>query len=266
MTGLLPLPDAVRAHVRPGARVYLGNFGAQLFSVGHELIRQRMSDMDVVIASGGLLLDQLIGAGVLRSATFGHCWSAVGPAPAWNFRRAAESGDRSVQFHELSLGLLNAALLAGAHGVPFMPVADLPGTGYIEENWTGGLVATAHSPFGATRVIRAERPDVAFVHADLADTEGNGHIPGPLGEVLLAAQAARVVVLVAEEITSTAAVRAAGVNVPGVLVHTVVHHPGAVAPDGSVGRYDRDVAAYQDYGERSRTLEGFRDWLGEVRS
>ena len=88
----LSLPEAVAAYAPDGARVYLGNFGAQLFCVGHELIRQRRRELDVVIASGGLLLDQLFGAGLVRTATFGHCWSPVGPTPAWNFRRLAESG------------------------------------------------------------------------------------------------------------------------------------------------------------------------------
>lgn len=257
----LSLADAVRTHLRPGTRVYLGNFGAQLFAVGHEIIRQDIRDLDAVIASGGLLLDQLIGAGSLRSATFGHCWSPVGPAPAHNFRRAAEGGAGTPRLHETSLGLLNAALTAGAHGVPFMPVAGLPGTGYADEDLTRGLLGEATSTFGRAPVVRAERPDVAFVHADLADADGNAHLRGPLGETLLAAQAARTVVLVAEETAAPAAVRAAGIHLPGLLVDTVVHRPGAVAPDGAVGRYDRDVTAYERYAEESRTPEGFRRWL-----
>lgn len=264
MTACLSLPEAVRTHVPNGSRVYLGNFGAQLFSVGHELIRQRREDLEAVVASGGLLLDQLIGAGVLRSATFGHCWSPVGPAPAWNFRRAAESGDRRVTLHEVSLGLFSAALTAGAHGVPFMPVKGLPGTGYSDEDWTGGLLGHVDSPFGAATVVRAENPDVAFIHVDLVDADGNGHIRGPLGEVVLAAQAARHVVLVAEEVADPAEVRRAGVTMPGVLVDAYVHHPGAVAPDGAVGRYERDVTAYERYAASTRTAEGFRDWLTGV--
>lgn len=266
MTAVLGLAEAVRAGVRPGASVYLGNFGAQLFGVGHEMIRQEVSDVDILVASGGLLLDQLIGAKVPRSATFGHCWSPVGPAPAWNFRRATESGAAAVELHEVSLGLFSAALLAGAHDVPFMPVADLPGTGYTDEDWTGGMLAVAESPFGCAPVIRALRPDVAFVHADLADEDGNGHLRGPLGEVVLAAQAARTVVLVAEEIVSGEAVREAGVTIPGILVGAVVHHPGALAPDGAVGRYDRDVEAYERYARQARTPDGFAAWLAEVRS
>jgi glutaconate CoA-transferase subunit A len=259
----LSLADAVARHVQPGRRVYLGNFGAQLFAVGHELIRQGAHDVDAVIASGGLLMDQLLGAGVLRSATYGHCWSPVGPAPAWNFRRAAQAGDTSVELHELSLGLLTAALTAGAWGVPFLPVPDLPGTGYVEEDWSRGRLTTASCEFGAARVVKAEVPDVAFVHVDLADPDGNGVVRGPLGEVLVAAQAARTTVLVAEQIADRLTVRRAGISIPGLLVDAVVEAPGAVAPDGAVGRYSRDVAAYQRYSQRSATPEGFASWLKE---
>jgi glutaconate CoA-transferase subunit A len=258
---LLSLADAVRRHVRPGARVYLGNFGAQLFSVGHEIIRQGCRDLDVVIASGGLLMDQLLGAGVLRSATYAHCWSPVGPAPAYNFRRAAESGESPVVLHELSLGLLTAALTAGAWGVPFMPVPDLPGTGYVDEDWPSGLLDTASCAFGTARVVRAEVPDVAFVHVDLADPAGNAVVRGPLGEAVVAAQAARTAVVVTEELTSNAVVRAEGITLPGLLVSAVVHAPAAVAPDGALGRYDRDVAAYERYARLAATPGGFQDWL-----
>jgi glutaconate CoA-transferase, subunit A len=257
---VLDLAEAVHRHVRPGARVYLGNFGAQLFCVGHEMIRQGIRDVDAVIASGGLLMDQLLGAGVLRSATFSHCWSPVGPAPAYNFRRAAEGGS-PVVLHELTLGLLTAALTAGAWGVPFMPVPDRAGTGYVDEDWTAGRLDSASCAFGTARVVRAEVPDVAFVHVDLADDTGNGVVRGPLAEVVVAAQAARTVVAVAEELTSAATVRAEGITIPGLLVSAVVHQPGALAPDGALGRYDRDVAAYERYARLAATPEGFKSWL-----
>lgn len=261
---LTDLTSAVRRLVRPGRSVYLGNFGAQLFSVGHEMIRQKAGDVDAVIASGGLLMDQLLGAGVLRSATYGHCWSPVGPSPAWNFRRAAESGDTTVRFHELSLGMMTAALTAGAWGVPFMPVPGLPGTGYVTEDWTHGRRSRATCEFGAADVVAAITPDVAFIHVDLADAEGNGSIRGPVGEVLVAAQASTAVVMVAEEIVGPGEVRTAGVTVPGLLTTDVVHIPGAVVPDGAIGRYDRDVSAYAGYVRCAATAEGFTAWLERI--
>lgn len=261
MSTLRTLPDAVARHVARGRTVYVGNFGAQLFAVAHEIIRQRIVGLDAVIASGGLLMDQLLGAGVLRSVSYGHCWSPVGPSPAWNFRRAGERGDTSVAMHEMSLGMLTAALTAGAWGVPFMPVPSLVGTGYLTEDWPRGRRGRVVSEFGECDVVAAIVPDVAFVHVDLADSEGNGVIRGPLGEVLVAAQAARAVVVVAEEIASAEAVRAAGITIPGLLVDAVVHLPGAVRPDGAIGRYDRDVAAYAAYVAQAATEEGFATWV-----
>lgn len=259
------LAEAVSAHATAGAVVYLGNFGAQLFCVGHEMIRQGVRGLDAVIASGGLLMDQLLGAGVLASVSYGHCWSPVGPSPAWNFRRAAERGDTSVTMHEMSLGMLTAALTAGAWGVPFMPVPSLAGTGYVTEDWPRGRRARAATPYGACDVVAAISPDVAFVHADIADADGNASVRGPLGEVLVAAQASRTVVVVAEEIVAAEQVRAAGVTIPGLLVSTVVEQPGAVSPDGALGRYDRDVAAYADYVARASTEDGFAAWVEQVR-
>lgn len=263
---IMTLADAVERHVRPGTSVYLGNFGAQLFSVGHEMIRQDIHCIDAVIASGGLLMDQLLGAKVLRSATYGHCWSPVGPSPAWNFRRAAESGDDSVELYEMSLGLMTAALTAGAWGVPFMPVPSLPGTGYTDEDWTNGRLSKVSTEYGNAAIVRALSPEVAFVHVDKADAQGNGSLNGPLGEVLLAAQAARTVVIIAEEIVRTEEILAGKIIIPGLLTTAVVHHPGAVAPDGVIGRYDRDVATYEDYVSRAATPEGFAAWATELGS
>lgn len=248
----LSLVRAVAA-VADGECVYLGNFGAQLFAVGQELIRQQRRGLHAVLGSGGLLLDRLLGAGVADRATFAHCWSPVGPAPARHFRRVVEdsgsdpSGGEAAAFarHEVSLGMLSAALTAGAWGVPFLPVPAPAGTGYLTGDWTGGMVDVARCGFGEAHVVRALVPDVAFVHVDLVDEWGNGSIAAPLGESVVAAQAARRVILVAEERTGFDRVRAAGVSVPGLLVSGVVVHPGAVRPDGAAGRYHRDVATYE---------------------
>jgi glutaconate CoA-transferase subunit A len=261
----LTLGEAVDHYAPAGSTVYIGNFGAQLFALGHELIRREVCDLDVVIASGGILLDQLIGAGTVRSAVFGHCWSPVGPSPAHNFRRAAQDGVGTTAFHEMSLGHITAALTGGAWGVPFMAVPGLAGTGFVDEDWSHGYLGEASTQFGHATIVRSIRPDVAFVHVDTADFDGNGLIRGPLGEVLVAAQASRHVVLVAEDVVGDDSVVAAGPTIPGLLVDAVVHHPGAVAPDGVIGRYDRDVEGYERYTQAARTPEGFAAWVDEIR-
>ncbi|TDV57543.1 CoA-transferase [Actinophytocola oryzae] len=239
------LADTVEA-LRPGDTVWLGNFGAQLFAVGEELVRQEKRDLHVVLASGGLLLDRLVGAGVVAEATFAHCWSAVGPAPAWHFRRAWQYGS-DIRWHELPMGVLAAALSAAAQGLPFAPVRVHPDTGYLADGWSGGMLATVDSPFGSTTVVRALPLDVAFVHAAVADEHGDCSFGAPSGEAVAAAGAARRVVVVAERVDSPARV-----DLLGILVDTVVEVPGAVAPDGVPWLYDRDIAAYEAYAEQGR--------------
>jgi glutaconate CoA-transferase subunit A len=236
------LADAVAATVGDGDCVWLGNFGAQLFAVGEELIRQGRRDLHLVIGSGGLLLDRLLAAGVAAEVTFSHCWSPVGPRPTRAFRAAWEE-ERGVRFHELSLGTLGAALEAGAAGVPFAPVALEPGTGYLD--WTPSLLARVESPFGEATVVRALRPDVAFVHGLRAGAAGDVEIGAPAGEAPAAVAAAARTVAVVERLGGPPA--PAGPTLPAILVDHLVEHPGAVAPDGVAGLYDRDVAAYEEY-------------------
>ncbi len=246
------LADAVEATVADGDTVWIGNFGTQLFAVGAELIRQGRRGLHVVIGSGGLLLDQLLAAGVVAEVTFSHCWSPVGPRPTRAFRAAWE-GESEVRFHELPLGVLAAALEAGAAGVPFMPVALEPGTGYGE--WTPSLLGTASGEFGEATVVKAIRPDVAFVHARSADHHGNLDLGAPAGEAPAALAAAKRTVAVVERIASDApadAPLAAGVTIPGVLIDLLVESPGAAAPDGVPGLHQRDVAAYEEYAGAAR--------------
>ncbi len=78
--GALPtLEAAVEQHVADGACVWIGNFGCQLFAVGRELARQRRRELHLVVASGGLLLDDLLAAGV---AGDGHLRPLLEPGRA----------------------------------------------------------------------------------------------------------------------------------------------------------------------------------------
>jgi glutaconate CoA-transferase subunit A len=235
------LEDAVASTVADGDCVWIGNFGTQLFAVGEELIRQGRRDLHLVVGSGGILLDRLLAEGIAAKVTFTHCWSPVGPRPTRAFRAAWEEGSE-VRFHELPLGALVAALEAGAAGVPFAPVALDPGTGYAE--WTPEMIGTAESPFGEAAVVRALRPDVAFVHGRSADRDGNVQIGAPAGEAPAAVAAARRTVAVVEQIID---LQLTGVALPSILIDLIVEHPGAAAPDGVPGLYERDVAAYETY-------------------
>lgn len=253
------LREAVAGEVADGTTLYIGNFGAQLFAVGHELIRQGRRALHVVSSSGGILTDQLIGAGAVAEATFSHCWSPIGPMPAWNFRRLMEGGDSDVVLHEMTLATFNSALTAGAWNLPFMPTVDVTATGHVADDWSTGMFADIETPFGSALVVRSMNPEVAFIHADACDRLGNVMLHGPRAEMTLAAQASGRVVVVAEEIRETVPPHL--VAVPGAIVDLIVEEPFALHPDGAVDRYDRDPRAYIDYAKASRTVEGFEAWI-----
>jgi glutaconate CoA-transferase subunit A len=144
--------------------------------------------------------------------------------------------------------MLSAALEAGAAGLAFAPVTGPADTDYLV--WSPTSLARVDSPFGAELVVRAVAPDVAFLHAALADEWGNAALGTPVGEAPLAMAAAARTVVIAERIGTLAEVSALGIDVPGVLVDCVCETPGAAQPDGVPGLYARDIHAYEQYAQR----------------
>src|SRR5439155_12281501 len=85
-------------------------------------------------------------------------------------------------------------------------------------------------------------PDVAVVHVQRADSEGNAQIWGLLGMQREVAFAADRVIVVCEEVVDPAVIRADPNRtvIPGVIVDAVVEEPGAWHPSYAQGYYDRD--------------------------
>lgn len=254
---LTSLAEAVAA-VPDGSTIYLGNFGAQLFAVGHELIRQRRRDVHIIAASGGILLDDLIAEGVTRQVTLSHCWNPVGPAKTEHFQRGAQ--ERWLRINELSYGAMCSALYAAAQDVPFTTTTNLGSTDYLAPARSGGMLTTVACEFGEATAVRALAPDIAFLHAAIAAESGDAWLAQPTADVLLAAQASRRTVLVVEEL----GVGPGPATVPGLLVESVVVCPGAVRPDGAAGRYPRDLDAYADYSRQAGTDAGRAAWRDAV--
>ena len=121
------------------------------------------------------------------------------------------------------------------------------------------------SPVSEERLVavRALRPDVAILHVQRSDAQGNAHIWGSLGVAVDGARAARKVIIVAEEIVAPEVI-ASDPNrtlVPGFLVAAVVHAPWGAHPSPVQGYYNRDHAFFTEYHEQTRELVQFEDWL-----
>ena len=111
----------------------------------------------------------------------------------------------------------------------------------------------------------ALNPDVAIVHVQRADLDGNAHIWGIIGEQKEAAFASRRVILTAEEIVDEAVIRSDPNRtlIPGFIVDAVCHVPYAAHPSYTQGYYDRDNDFYLEWDEISKTQEGVQAYLDE---
>src|SRR5215210_8935261 len=159
------LEVAIERHVPDGASVAIGMALEALipFAAGHELIRQRRRDLELIGPISDMLFDQLIGAGCVRRIT--AAWVGnVSAGLGHNYRRAVEHGlPRALELEEHSNFSVGLGLLAAAMGVPYLPSRTLLGSDLVAPN-----PRLQVSDDGLLHV-QAIEPDVAIIHVQRAD-------------------------------------------------------------------------------------------------
>jgi glutaconate CoA-transferase, subunit A len=142
-----------------------------------------------------------------------------------------------------------------------MPFAGMAGSDLPR---VGGL-ASVHDPYGGGEVlvIPSIRPDVAIVHVQEADADGNLRILGSVYEDVLTAKAAARVIATAERIVPRGqfAARPELTALPGFLVDLVVEAPRGAWPTSCAGEYAYDGEYLSAYAAAARTERGFREFF-----
>lgn len=259
------MEEAVRLTVQDGSTVAIEGFTAFIcFAAAHEIIRQRKRDLTLCRLTPDLVYDQMISAGVARKLIFSYLGNpGVGSLHA--IRRAVEKSiPRPLEIEEYSHFGMVGRYLAGASNLPFFPLRSYTGSDMPAANPD---IRFVESPYGdgPIAVVPPLRPDVAFIHAQRADAQGNTHLWGLLGTQKEVAFAAETVVVVVEEIVDEAVIRGDPNRtlIPGLIVDYVVHEPYGAHPSYVQGYYDRDNAFYLDWDERSRDQDSTEAWLQE---
>lgn len=263
MNKLCSLSEAISRNVRDGVSVAVGCGLESLipFAAGYEIIRQKKKDLTLIAPISDIQLDQLIGAGCARkivAAWVGNVAAGLGH----NFRRAMEEGiPRRLEVEEHSNFTIGLGLKATAMGLPFLPTKTARGSDFS----AGEQFRAVRCPFGGEELlaVRAIVPDVAILHVQRADEEGNAHLWGNLGVSVEAASAAKKVILTCEEIVEHEVILSDPNRtlIQGFLVSSVVHLPFGSHPSPTQGFARRDDDFYFDYHKESRTREGFERWL-----
>lgn len=260
---LRSMRDAIAELVHDGDVVALEGFTHLIcFAAAHELIRQRRRDLTLCRLTPDLVADQLIAAGCVRKLVFS--WAGnPGAGSLHAFRRAVEEGG-SLELEEYSHFGMAARFAAGAARLPFWPLRVYDDTDLPRVNDRIGQVTC---PFTGERLsaVPALAPDVAIVHVQRCDVDGNAQAWGILGVQREAAFAARRVVVVAEEIVGEDVIRADPNRtlIPSFIVGAVVHEPWGAHPSYAQGYYDRDNEFYLAWEGISRRRENLLSYLDE---
>jgi glutaconate CoA-transferase subunit A len=266
MSKVATMQEAVRDLVRDGDTVAIEGFTHLIcFAAGHEIIRQRKRDLTLARMTPDVVYDQMVGAGVARKLIFSWLGNpGVGSLHA--VRRRIEDGDPApLEIEEYSHFGMVCRYVAGASNLPFFPIrsyyeSDIPS---VNAN-----IVPMTSPFpDATEVyvVPPLQPDVAIVHAQRADVNGDAQIWGLLGCQKEAAFAAKRVIVVVEEIVDETVIRRDPnrTAIPGVAVDAVVAEPFGCHPSFAQGYYDRDNAFYLDWDRIARDADSLDAWLNE---
>ncbi len=266
MSKLTSMREAIARYVPDGASVAISLALEPLipFAAAHEIIRQQRRDLTLIGPISDILFDQLIGAGCVAKIT--AAWAGnVSEGLGYCYRRAAEKSiPRAITIEDHSNFTIALALLAGSLGSPYIPTRTTLGSDIPNQNAT---FLRGQSPLDGSSLllVPAVRPDVTILHVQRSDEDGNAHAWGNIGICEEAMLAAKDVLISAEEIVPREVILSDPNRVigPSFKVRAVVHEPWGAYPSAVQGRYNRDHQAYHEYHERTRTVEGFQDWLNE---
>jgi glutaconate CoA-transferase subunit A len=167
----------------------------------------------------------------------------------------------NIEIEEHSNFTIGLGLQAAASGLPFLPTKTIKGSDLTD----GPQFSRVTCPFSGEELVavRAIKPDVAILHVQRSDKQGNAHLWGNFGVMREAAFAARKVILTCEEIVDHETILSDPNRsvIPGFLVASVVHEPLGSHPSPAQGYCRRDDNFYFEYHKATRTREGFERWL-----
>jgi glutaconate CoA-transferase subunit A len=274
--------EAVQRFVHDGDHISLGGFTIvrNPMALAYEIIRQKVKDLHVYVHSQGQAFDVLIGAGCVKAMEFAYGGTArFSPSGGIRFRNAIEGG--TVRFEDYTNHQMVLRFLAGAMGVPFLPLKGVRETDVLNK-WgfdesfrretpkiSKKKLAIIKNPFAESGkkedliVVPAIQPDVTLLHVQKADCEGTCRIEGLTFADVEQAKAAKRLIVSCEELVSRNEMRKDPDRnkIPFFIVDAVVPVPFGAHPTACNGYYDYDDGHLLHYGKMAETDEGFQTYL-----
>ena len=225
------------------------------------LIRRGVKNLHLIaLPTSSLQADILIGAGCVATLeTSAVSLGELGPAPRFN---AAITGG-TIVMKDATCPALHAALQAAEKGVPFMPLRGLIGSDVLKYRDDWKVIDSPFGNDGPIVLLPALKPDVALLHAPMADRFGNVWI-GRQRELVTMAHAATRTIATVETIVDNDLLAdpltAAG-TLPGFYVETIAIAERGAWPLPLPDHYAADAEHLALYAKMAATAEGFTDYL-----
>lgn len=256
-------PESLAARIPDGALVAIPPDNSLTpAELARALVRRGAKDLRLLgVPIGGYAMDLLIGAGCAAEIeTSAVTLGEHGFAPC--FTRAVKEG--TLRVRDATCPAIHTALQAAEKGVPFLPLRGLLGSDILAHRPDWRVIDNPMAEGGDPIVLLpALAPDVAIIHAALADEAGNLWV-GRRRELATMAHAARATLATVEAF------------VPGNLLEDEAMAPGVIAatyvtavavaergawPLALLDRYGVDQAHLAEYARLARTADGFAAYL-----
>ncbi len=262
---LTSLSDAVAEHVRAGDALHVMVGHTRWTAAAREVVRQwwgRDPGLTVVMLSLSSLGALFFRGGLVRRVVTGYSGDTFPnftPNPI--FAAAYQRGE--VEVEHWSFLAFSQRLEAAARGLAAVTTRSIAGSS-MEDN---APYARVDTPFGDVGLLAPLTPDVALLHAPVADRHGNVALHPPLLEGVWGALAARRgAIVTVERIVDDLRPWSHYVRIPAHCVLAVCEarlgaHPGGLfARDLPVDGYGEDYEFWVDARDATRG-DDFDDWI-----
>ena len=230
-------------------------------SLLREIIRQRKKNLWIAAKFTWTDATLLVAGGCVSKIDVG--WMATGRT----INDAVHKGE--IKLIEWSNGALAYRHLAGALGVPFLPMRYLAGTDTFHQS--GAKVI--EDPYTGQRIclVPALYPDVAVLHVHQSDVYGNARVLGAGVAPMEIAMSSKKVIISTEEIIDTEEIRRQPqrTTIPYYLVDAVVEAPFGCYPGSTPGLYAADIEHWLQFAAaemQGKTGEYLEKWVYGVAS
>jgi len=267
MDKVVTLSEAV-ATIPSGSHVALSGFAITrcTMAFASEVIRQGIKGLTVSQCVGAMDADLLAGAGAVERIIYGGgSLDRFGRLSGVN--RGIEEGTLiAEEYSSLSMAV---RYLAGALGLPFIPIRSLRGSDVLRRlhEVAPTSVGSVADPFTGEDwlVLKPLLPDVAVVQVQVADAEGNAWIFGPRWDNEEQVKASKRAIVITEQLVSTEVIRRDPERtvIHGFRVAHVVQLPFGAHPTSVYRAYDYDAEHIQLYAKAAQTPEGLKAYLDQ---